>query len=172
MNDDVKHVYSFNLNYSDFVVLQTNASHRPITKLRDTHADISVIKESALENKFDIDTSEIMRIKGVTSDVVESFCKVWSKIHFDECVIEHIFRVAPNSFNIPADGILGKDFNKIFKCKIDYGDMSLAIRVEGINITVPIKEEPRENTMSLPAWCRTFRVFSIENFTKACLMPA
>lgn len=98
-----------------------------MTKLCDTQADISVIKESSIKNKMDIDTSETIRIKGVTNDPIESYGTVWLKIYFNDCVIEHLFHVVPDSFNIPADGIIGKDFNRCFRCKIDYDDMSLMI---------------------------------------------
>lgn len=121
---------------------------------------------------MNIDTSYIIRIKGVTNDIIQSFGTVSLQIYFNDCTIEHIFHVVPDSFNIPADGILGKDFNKIFKCKIDYEDMTLTIRADDFNIVVPIQEEPRENTIALPAWCRTFRIFTIQNFSTSCLIPA
>lgn len=171
-NENIQHIFSFNLNYSDYVTINTNASNHSLTQLCDTQADISVIKQSSIQNNLSIDESEIIGIKGVTNDIIQSIGTILLNIYFDEHVIEHLFHVVPDSYNIPADGILGKDFNKNFKCKIDYEDMTLTIRTDNFNIIVKIQSEPRENKVALPAWCRTFRIFSIKNFSNNCLIPA
>lgn len=160
------------MNYSDYVLINTSASPQTLTILCDTQADISIIKESSVQNNLDIDTTDIIRIRGVTNDIIRSIGTVNLKIYFNENVIEQIFHVVPDDFNIPADGILGKDFNRNFRCKIDYDDMSLTIRTNELNIVVPIQSEPKENKVALPAWCRTFRIFSIKNFSGTCLIPA
>lgn len=78
--------------------------------------------------------------------------------------------MVPDEFNIPTDGIIGKDFNKKYKCKIDYADMTYTIRNNNSEITIPINFEPHENTVVLPARSETFRVFHIKDFTEPCVI--
>lgn len=116
------------MNYADYVKLQCDFSQNILTFLCDTEADISVIKLSSFNNINKINKSEIISIKGIANDVVDSLGTFSANIIFKEVVISHIFHVVPNSFNIPSDGILGKDFNKTHKTKIDYYDMTFTIR--------------------------------------------
>lgn len=66
--------------------------------------------------------------------------------YFGSISITFTFHVVPNEFNIPSDGIIGRDFNKYFNCKIDYADMT--IRNSQNNIVVPIISEPSSNKLS------------------------
>lgn len=161
---------TFNLNFADYVNLMCDFSEFVQTFLNDTQADISVIKISSIGNFYDIDTSEIIFIKGISNDTIESLGTVKIKILFNEATIEHLFHIVPDNFNIPSDGILGKDFNKIYKCKIDYGDMSFTIRTSNYNIVVPIISEPKENTISIPPRCEVFRIFRLEQYSEPCVM--
>lgn len=145
-------IYSFNLNYSDYINIETNVSHELISSLCDTPADISAIEQSAIKIPVELDTSEQIRIKGVTDDFIESIGTIFLQIRFDKCIIQHIFHVVPDSFNILSDAIIGKDFNRRFNCKIDYKDMSFTVRAEDYKIKIKIHSEPRENTVALPAW--------------------
>lgn len=80
--------------------------------------------------------------------------------------------MVPNEFNIPSDGIIGRDFNKYFSCKIDYADMSFTIRNSDTNIIIPILCEPKQNTLALPARCEAFRIFNLQNYTQPMFVPA
>lgn len=69
------------------------------------------------------------------------------ELYFGNSTIEHLFDVVPNKCEIPSNGIIGKDFNKRFQCKIDYQDMSYAIRLRNSEIVVPISPEIDEETI-------------------------
>lgn len=105
-------------------------------------------------------------IKGVTNEPISSFGTVLLDIYLPNYTITHKFHIVPNTFNIPSDGIIGKEFNKKFKSKIDYLDMTFTIRVANNEIVIPINFEPQENTIVLPARSESFRVFHISNFTE------
>lgn len=88
--------------------------------LIDTQADISVIKESALNYDTSINSGDTITIKGVTSSKTESLGTTETTIILDEVDIPHTFHVVPSDFGIPSDGIIGKDFIKLHRCNLDY----------------------------------------------------
>lgn len=132
----------------------------------DTQADICVIKKSSVKNLDYLDTSDIISIKGISNDTVDSLGTVIITILFDETSIKHTFHVVPDDFNIPSDGIIGKDFNKLYSCKIDYGDMSFTIRNNEYEISVPINSEPKQNTISLPPRVECYRIFHLKSYSE------
>lgn len=152
--------------------LNCNASHKPLTYLCDSQADISIIKISAIEKQLFTDKSHTIDIKGVTKDIIESLGIVNLEFYFDSITIVYTFHIVPDEFNIPADGIIGRDFNKYFNCKIDYADMTFTIRYSETNIIIPIISEPSANTLALPARCETFRIFHLQNYSEPMVIPA
>lgn len=81
--------------------------------------------------------------------------------------------MVPDEFNIPSDGIIGRDFNKYFMCKIDYSNMTFTVCTEDdTNIVIPNISEPQTNTISPPAHCETFRMFHLEKFSEPVVIPA
>lgn len=138
----------------------------------DTQADISVIKISAINIDIPFDTSEIVKIKGITSDTIYSYGTISIDMFFNDIIVSHIFHVVPDIFNIPSSGIIGKEFNKLFRCRIDYDDMTFLIRTEEAGIKLRIFDEPQESISALPARCESFRVLRIQNFTGPSLIPA
>lgn len=61
---------------------------------------------------------------------------------------------------IPACGILGKDFLKEFKCNIDYDHMVLTIRTDRGDILLNIFEGPN-NQIAIPPRCEVIRHFKV-----------
>lgn len=166
-----KNIFSFNLNYSDFIVLECSDTIDTYTSfLVDTQADISVIKIEALNENAYIDSSDLITIKGITTEPITSFGTVQLDIYFQQNKISHTFHVVPNEFNIPSNGIIGKEFNKKHNCKIDYSDMTYTIRCNGSEISIPINFESQENTVVLPARSETFRIFHILNFKEPSII--
>lgn len=119
-----------------------------------------------------IDNSYTINIKGVTENVIESLGTVDLEFYFNSIKIIYTFHVVPNEFNIPSHGIIGRDFNKYFNCKIDYADMTFTIRYSKTNIVIPIICEPSENKLAIPARCETFRTFNLQNYTEPMVIPA
>lgn len=167
-----KTVYSFNLNYTDYVSIKCDVSAYPLTFLCDSQADISVIKISAVEYQLRINGDERINIKGVTKDIIESIGTVQLELRFESTRIKFKFHVVPDEFNVPSNGIIGRDFNKFFNCKLYYADMTFTVRFPDIDIILNITSEPAENRVALPARCETFRIFRIQNFCGLMVIPA
>lgn len=138
----------------------------------DSQADISVIKLSAFQCDPIFDTSQIIKIKGITNDVIYSHGTISVEFFFNDIIISHKFHVVPDEFNIPSEGIIGRDFNKRFHCVMDYGDMTFLIKTKDANIKLNIMNEPEENISILAARCETYRIFHIQNFSGPSLIPA
>lgn len=130
----------------------------------DTQADVSIIKNNTIIPNTYYDASERIRIKGVTDGSIMSLGTISTKLFIPKFAISHKFHIVPNMFNIPADGILGKDFLKRFCCKIDYQDMTLAVVVKNSIVTIPIVEGPQCGTTVIPARSEVIRSFRIQNF--------
>lgn len=120
---------------------------------------------------MELNNSCIIKIKGITNDIVRSLGTTSLDFFFNDITISHRFHVVPDEFNIPSDGIIGKDFNRRFHCVIDYGDMIFTIRTQKSNIFLKINSEPKENHSALAARCETFRIFHIQNFLGPCFIP-
>lgn len=61
-----KQIYSFNLNFSDYIELKANIlSERNLSLLVDLQADVCLIKLDILHLDIEIDTSEIIEVTGV-----------------------------------------------------------------------------------------------------------
>lgn len=154
-----------NLNFSDFITLKCDIADALCTFLVDTQADISIIKNNTIIPNTFYDSSERIRIKGVTDGSITSLGTISTKLFVSKFAIAHKFHIVPDMFNIPADGILGKDFLKKFRCKIDYQDMTLALVVKDSIVVMPIIEGPQCDTTVIPARSEVIRSFRIQNFT-------
>lgn len=152
--------------------ISTNVSQNDLTFLNDSQADICVVKISSIQSQVDIDRSDVIKIKGITDEAIDSFGSISLNLIFNDISISHIFHVVSDAFAIPSDGIIGKDFNRRFQCLIDYSDMTFTIRHNPMNIVVKIFSEPKANVSALPARCESYRIFHIANFNSSCLIPA
>ena len=110
MPGNMKSVYSFNLSFSDFISLQSKNFNTNFIFLVDSQADISLIKISIINKSLNINTNEIINITGITPNTKTTL----GTIHLNFCIYNiHFcqkFYVVEDDFNIPSDGILGKDF--------------------------------------------------------------
>ena len=107
---------------------------------------MSIIKFSVISNKKLIDTTQITKIIGVTSGHLKTLGTIKTSLlpnHNTRLPLE--FKVVPDSFPIPVNGILGKDFIKMYNCILDYLKFTLSIRVGNSLITVPIHDESMTN---------------------------
>lgn len=162
-NNTIKNVFNLNLSYSDYIVLNSKLNYCGSTFLVDTQADISLVKLSAIQTSFDLDnkinTNETIRIKGITQDIINSLGTININFYINNHYIHCLLHVVPNELNIPVDGILGKDFIKHYKCKIDYESMQITIQNENIKLKMPILSGPSDNTIVLPARAEVSREF-------------
>lgn len=117
------------------------------------------------------DTNTVINIKGITDNTIESMGLINAELFLHNYRVSHDFHVVPESFSIPADGIIGKDFFKEYKCTIDYDEKSLTVRLPR-PITIPMLEGPEEDIMSIPPRSECFRIININNFTEPLLFEA
>lgn len=83
----------------------------------DTGAQPNIIKIGTLNNQVFIDNKQILKLKGITEDIVETLGTVY--IHIFETPI--IFHVVNDDFPIRQQGILGSSFFTEHYARIDYG---------------------------------------------------
>lgn len=144
------------------------------TFLIDTQATISIIKLSAIASEYNIknkiDNTEIIIIKGVTPYTIESLGTIRTKLQVDDFWLDCTFHVVTDEFDVPSDGILGKDFFRNYKCGICYDTCSLTIKVDNEILYVPMLDGPDENSIVLPARCESIRKFNLTN-KEDCLIP-
>lgn len=121
------------------------------------------MKQSVLDNNLTIDDSDIIRIKGVTNELITSIGSVELKIFLPNNIqIKHTFHVMPDDIEIPSNGIIGKDFIKLYNCILDYGDLTFTIRTSHFgDFTIPINHENAEGEITIPPRCETKRLFKI-----------
>lgn len=155
-------VFCLDLNFSDFVKLKCNVSPQICTFLIDTQASVSLIKHSALYGNSSYNSHDYIDITGVTDLAIRSFGSIQSELLIQNCAIPQKLYVVPDDFNIPSDGILGKDFLKTFRCDIRYQDMSLTLNTELGSLVLEIFEGPDENTFVVPPRCEVVRSFNIK----------
>lgn len=72
------------------------------------------------------------------------------RITFGNASLYQEFNIIPNSVDLSADGILGRDFLTKYKCLIDYEHWLLTFMWKGITIEHPIEEE-KKYTFIIPA---------------------
>lgn len=129
--------------------------------LIDSQADISIIKESAIQNQVILDTNDIIYIKGITSQIITSIGTTEIHINIGNEWIVHKVHVVPDDFEIPVSGILGKDFLKTFNCNIDYTTMSLTVNTPNSSVTLTIFEGPDKDNLIIPPRCEVIRHFKV-----------
>lgn len=148
---------SINKNENDFILVNMTSAVKPIKLIIDTGADISLIKINTLNKNVKILDKFKARFSGITETYVESLGIVYCHIIVNNIVIKHAFHVVPENFNIPTDGIFGKDLCKAIKANIDYFSKNISFVKNGkvcsweMNMG-PIRIPPR---MEKVVMCRT-----------------
>lgn len=170
-NDENVKIFVVISNLSDFIEVDTNIKSGRTQFLLDSQADVSIIKSCAIAKYSETNLAEIIRIKGITDEVIHSLGTIYITIDFDDnSQLEHKFPVVPDSFPIPADGIIGKDFLHLNFCRIDYYTLTFSVRFDTYETHVPIKLKPTPENMILPSRCAAFRIFKIKNYKGPCVI--
>lgn len=133
--------------------------------LVDSQADISVIKIGSFSNIENLNGSEIVNIKGVIPHgKVSSFGTYNSQIFINDRSINHKLHVVPDDFNIPSDGILGRDFIKLFRCSLNYNKMRISLYYKDEKLYIPMYQGPKQNIIVIPARSEVIRYFHLQDF--------
>lgn len=162
-SNPVKLIYSLNLNFSDYISIDIQESDGKTSILVDSQADVSVIKSNALFHYLMFNENNIIDIKGITNNLISSYGTIFLNLRFNDVTVSQLFHVVPDDFAIPSDGILGKDFIKKFKCVLDYGSMTLTLRLSQKCISIPIQSGIIDDESTIPPRSEIFRIFKISS---------
>ena len=155
-------IFAANLNFSDFIQIYCDISPNSCIFLIDTQADISIIKNTSLYNYVNLNSNDYIDIKGITNNSIQSLGSINAQLNINGYKIIQKLHVVSEEFNIPSDGILGRDFLKTFNCKIDYSNKTLTINADTRKIILNILEGPDEDTFVIPPRCEVIRRFNIQ----------
>lgn len=125
----------------------------------DTQADVSILKSSTLKPYAILNSFNKINIKGVTEEVISSLGSIDINIPFDEYEICQKFHIVDDSFSIPVQGILGKDFIKNNNCVLDYSDFTLTLKNADFETKINILESPGDEVNFIPPRCEVIRHF-------------
>lgn len=164
-------ILSFDLNCSDFVILNCDNFAGSRLFLLDTQADISVIKNTAIKTDSFINDNDIIKIRGITDGFVQTYGTINTDIILNDYAIPQEFHVVSDTFAIPSDGILGRDFIKNNKCQIDYKNMEISFNYYNQTFSLQILDSINSDTNVLPPRSEVFRNFVIKNFQNPQLIP-
>lgn len=129
----------------------------------DSQADISVIKFSCIKAFTLFNKNNIINITGVTNQSITTLGTICTNLIFQGYFIPQIFHVVDDNFNIPTDGILGKDFLKTYMCKINYESMFISFWYNDDKLQIPIRHGTSDNNLIVPPRCEVFRTFKLQN---------
>lgn len=130
---------NINTEITNFILLSTNFSNKKCSFLIDTGSDITLIKQSCLDNLDQINSSHSCKISGVTSKNTKSLGLIHGKFFFDNSEVIQDIHVVDDTFNIQTDGILGRDFFFITNSKIDYEDLTITLHFTNYEYKIPLQ---------------------------------
>lgn len=164
-------ILTFDLKYNDYITINCsiNGEFHVCNFLIDTQADICVIKQSSIYGNPNLNTNEIINIKGITQDTIQSYGTLIANLQINNDIISQEFHVVQDNFNIDCDGIIGKDFLATYKCKIDYDTMTFSVRTLRCSNILKISNTPNGNTLTIPPRCEVIRQFRV-NAIGACVV--
>lgn len=107
-----------------------------------------------------VNKNEIIELKGITNDIVETFGTVSLALKLTNYTIYHKFNIVPQDFPIPTNGLIGKDFLQCYSCILDYGTNAFTIRTKFGETKLDMNRSA--NQIFLPPRCEVYRIFKIE----------
>lgn len=60
------------------------------------------------------------------------------------------FHIVPPEFHMPSDGIIGRDFIKLYQCKINYEQMNIFFNLNKNKVFIPILNGPDNELIAIP----------------------
>lgn len=109
--------------YTRFVCVETKIPN-PVSLLLDTGAMLNLIRTKVVNNNHEINTKDIIYLTGLANQTISTLGKTIIEI-FDH---PSEFNVVPNNFPITQDRLLGDQFFKETRAKIDYDAGCLDIK--------------------------------------------
>lgn len=139
----------------------------------DTEADVSIIKISSIPNCIEVNTNDIIYMRGITDEKCTSIGSTNVILNIKHLEIKHQFHVVRDEFRIPTHGIIGKDFLRRHKCLIDYSNMTLTVRPKNApSAEIHIQSEIMRGISAIPPRCQSFKLFRIKSNNYPCVVEA
>jgi hypothetical protein len=112
-----------------FTNLITEYSPKPLNFLIDTGASVSIVKQSSLVNKPELNSDDVIKLKGIndTDSYSETLGSFYLKFQLCKEIFEHKFHVINDELNLKYDGIIGTDFLRILNANINYTTKYLSL---------------------------------------------
>lgn len=164
-------VYSVNVTASNFITLDTNVTNSPCTFIVDTGADVSIFKPNNISVNLIYDPQNQSVLRGITNQEILSLGSVNINLVSNNLNLPHSFQLVDNSFPIPTDGILGRDFLANYRCNIDYDSWLLTVNIHNNATIIPIQNNSN-GTIVLPARSEVIRHVSNLNLDKDVLVES
>ena len=111
-----------------------------------------------LRNIYKIDINKLSTITGIGEGAISVVGEIVGELYWN--IITFDFKVLPDDFPIPCDGILGLDFIKHFNCILDYKDNDNILILRPLNynhIKIPINLSTSNYSMILIARSEVIR---------------
>lgn len=148
-----------NLAYADYIEINTNVTNELAYILVDSQADVCVLKENSLNNNYVLNTNDIITITGVVDTPIYSLGSINIELYINDTMIIHKFHIMPDEFCIPSDGIIGKDFMKLYECIMDYGNETFTISTGIEKLIIPMKLHDKNKMLIIPPRCEVTKIF-------------
>lgn len=146
----------------DYVKFRFNNKLHNTIFLHDMQAQMSIIKLQEINNRNDINNSQIYNIKGATGGVVKTLGFIILTLNFTNFDIGHKFHVVPDDFDIPLAGVIGRDLINSGKCNLDYDNREMIIKHENLISKEKILLYNKKNSHIIPARSEIILKFEID----------
>lgn len=155
-------VLTMNSNFSEFIRVECSVSPYVCTFLLDTQAEVSVIKVSSLHKAIPYDRYDFIDIRGITDQLIRSLGAIHCEFFFNGVILPQHLYIVPDTFNMPSDGILGKNFLKTYQCDFSFRTSTLTMYTARGPISTNIYEGPNDNSLVIPPRCEMIRKFNVK----------
>lgn len=155
-----------NVSASNFVCLLIEASGSHCSLMVDCGSDISVIKAHKVKQSQIYFPNNKCNVTGIGSGTISTLGDTNTNILIEDVALSQNFHIVENSFPIPTDGILGRDFLCKYKCTIDYDAYLLSIKIGNNIITVPITNQLGGNYI-IPPRCEIIKRINLQNIEES-----
>ena len=118
----------------DTVTIRADSSRTGKLKfLIDNGAEISVVKDSSLNQEIIYESTEGISIKGISDSFLKTEGTAMLKLFTETHETTHVFHVMGSGFCCQYDGILGQDFWENYRATINYCDRTISMNEVTMN---------------------------------------
>lgn len=108
-----------------------------------------------------IKTDETVNVTGITTNPIKTLGTIYTNLIIQDYLFSQCFHVVQDDFNIPSNGILGKDFLKTNRCTMNYDNMTISFWHGNNELKIPIIHGTQSGNCIIPPRCEVFRIFKV-----------